>query len=77
MYDVVTGSFQGEITMRCQAFSGEGVKSHRIRIMRDYRNDPTSGIVEVWDDCSQHFTSCHILSTQQMARAKAILRGQS
>lgn len=68
MYDVFSKTFHGEVTMRCQAFSGEGIKMNRIRIMGD--------IVQVWDDYAGFFTSNHKLGTRQIARAKQILRKQ-
>jgi hypothetical protein len=45
---------QVEMTVRCKAFSGEGIKAHRVRV------DDVN--VRVYDSASGHFTLCHILS---------------
>lgn len=64
-YDVVTGTLHGIITMRCKAFSYEGIRYNRISI--------EGHDVRVWDDVAGHYTSCHILSIRQIARARQML----
>lgn len=41
--------------VRCKAFSGQGVKNHRVLVESD-------GSVLVWDVVAGHFTRCHALS---------------
>lgn len=64
-YDVVTGTLHGIITMRCRAFSYEGVRHNRISI--------DGHDVRVWDEFDQQFSSGHILSARQIARARQLL----
>jgi hypothetical protein len=51
---------QVEMTVRCKAFSGEGVKEHRVRV------DDVS--VRVLDPVSGHYTLCHSLSKAAIKR---------
>ena len=39
-------------------------KEEMTRIMVD------EGVVKVWDNIAQHFTSCHSLSSREMARLR-------
>lgn len=49
-----------EMTVRCKAFSGEGIKDHRVRV--DDAN------VRVYDQTSGHYTLCHSLSKATVAK---------
>lgn len=51
---------QVEMVVRCKAFSGEGVKDHRVRV------DDVN--VRVQDPVSGHFTLCHSLSKATVKR---------
>lgn len=42
-------------TARCAAFSGEGVREHRVMVDSDLT-------VRVWDNVAAHYTTCHALS---------------
>ena len=53
------------ITMRAKAFSGEGVREHRLAVDGD-------GTVRVWDSVAGHYTLCHSLSGAAIARAREI-----
>ena len=50
-----------EITIRCKAFSGEGVRTHRVMVDED-------GTVRVWDSVAGHYTVCHSLSPRSQRR---------
>jgi hypothetical protein len=54
-----------EITMRCKAFSGEGVRTNRLRVESD-------GTVAVWDSVAGHYTACHSLSDSARRRARTL-----
>jgi hypothetical protein len=58
-----------ELTIRCKAFSGEGVRENKV-LVEPGRN----GAVLVWDSIAGHYTSCHILTirTQAKIRSQAI-----
>jgi len=64
-YDVVTGTLHGIITMRCKAFSYEGIRYNRISI--------EGHDVRVWDEFDGQFSTSHILSARQIARARQLL----
>ena len=51
-------------TIRAKAFSGEGVRTHRIMI--------EDGRVLVWDSIAGYYTSCHSLSAATIRRARAM-----
>lgn len=51
-----------EVSIRAQAFSCEGVKTHRVSV--------EMGTVRVWDSTAGHFTTCHILSSEAVNLAK-------
>jgi hypothetical protein len=55
-----------EITMRARAYSGEGVREHRVLVDG---ND-----VLVWDSVAGHYTSCHALSKNAIRRAKRLAK---
>lgn len=54
--------------VRCKAFSGQGVKNHRVMVECD-------GSVLVWDVIAGHYTRCHSLSkSTQRKIAKKLLK---
>jgi hypothetical protein len=56
-----TAATEIEITARCRAFTGEGVREYRILVDSDediWVEDPVDG----------YFTRCHVLSAGQQAR---------
>lgn len=53
-------STEKEITIRARAFSGQGVKTHRMLI--------TDGTVKVYDPIAGYYTSCHSLSPASVKR---------
>ena len=54
-------------TMRCRAFSGEGVRENRVTVGAD-------GIVRVWDSVAGHYTTCHSMAESAQARARKLAR---
>lgn len=56
---------------RCKAFSGEGVREHKIMVTADCQ-------VRVWDDVAGHYTICNSLSDGAQKRlvreAQKVLR---
>jgi hypothetical protein len=60
------------LTICCKAFSGQGVREHRILVEADRvdGNGVKRGMIRVWDDVAGHFTGCHSISerTQQRIR---------
>lgn len=51
------------LTIRAKAFTGEGVRSHRVKV--------ENGFVAVWDSVAGHYTVCHALSTRAKVRILA------
>jgi hypothetical protein len=49
-----------EITVRAKAFTGEGVREHRVLV--------EGGKVSVWDSVAGHYTTCHSLSAAAVKR---------
>jgi hypothetical protein len=58
-----------ELTIRCKAFSGEGVRLNRVLV-----EPGRDGAVLVWDSVAGHYTTCHSLSakTQDRIRSQAV-----
>jgi hypothetical protein len=52
-----------QITVRARAFSGEGVREHRVEVEAD-------GTVRVWDSVAEHYTLCHSLSPSAERRIR-------
>jgi len=50
-------------TMRCRAFSREGVRENRVKV-------DTEDTVRVWDSVAGHYTTCHIMARSAIARAR-------
>ena len=54
------------LDMRCKAFSGEGVRLNRLRVVgRD---------VTVLDSTAGHYTHCHVLSRKAADKARKMAR---
>jgi hypothetical protein len=51
------------LTVRCKAFDGEGVRENRASVDRD-------GTVRVWDSVAGHYTTCHSLGRSALARIR-------
>lgn len=51
------------LTIRVKAFSGEGVKTHKVTA-------DNSGSIRVWDPVAGHYTTCHALSTYAIRRIR-------
>ena len=60
------------LTVRVRAFSGSGVRTHRVMVTADQVDgrDVTRGRVLVWDDVAGHYTSCHSLTPRAIARIR-------
>jgi hypothetical protein len=60
------------LTIRCKAFSGQGVREHRVMVDADRVDGQTvtRGRVRVWDDVAGHFTVCHSLSESAIRRIR-------
>jgi hypothetical protein len=52
-----------DVTMRCRAFTGEGIRKNRIRVDAD-------GTVRVFDAVAGYYTTCHVLGAAAQRRAK-------
>lgn len=63
MNAVVNENTDVELTIRCKAFSTEGVRANRILV-------ETLGDVLVWDSVAGHYTTCHALSESTQARIR-------
>lgn len=55
------------MTVKCKAFSGEGVKANKVRIS-------PAGEVSVWDNVAGYYTTCHALSPAAIRRIKKLAR---
>jgi len=62
------------LSIRCKAFSTEGVRMNRIMVEADKvdGNEVTEGRVKVWDSVCGCFTSCHSLSANTMAKFRNV-----
>lgn len=49
-----------KLTVKCKAFSHEGVKSHAVQVLGE--------TVYVWDPIADHYTTCHALSQATQRR---------
>ncbi len=49
------------LTARCKAFTGQGVRTHDI-LIDEYQT------ILVWDVVAGYYTNCHILSDRQQSR---------
>lgn len=56
-----------KIDIRAKAFSGEGIRKHRVLVEND-------GSVLVWDSVAGHYTRCHSLSRSALLRARKIAK---
>lgn len=55
------------LTIRTKAFSGEGIKKHRVMVDAD-------GTVRVYDSVAGYYTTCHSLSQGTQARIRRMAR---
>lgn len=53
------------LTVRCKAFTGDPIKTHRVRVEGD-------GNVQVWDSVAGHYTNCHSLSEPTVRRIRKL-----
>jgi hypothetical protein len=63
MNAVVTANQDVQLTIRCKAFSNEGVRSNKVLVK-------ASGDVLVWDSIAGHYTTCHAMSDATQARIR-------
>jgi hypothetical protein len=62
------------LTIRCKAFSTEGVRMNRIMVEADVVDgrNVIEGQVKVWDSASGSFTLCHSLSAKTIAKIRRV-----
>ncbi len=60
------------LIVKCRAFSGDGVKSHRVMVEADKvdGDNVTEGRVLVWDSVAGNFTTCHAITPRTIARIR-------
>lgn len=60
------------LTVRCRAFAGEGVRTHRVYVERDTveGHEVTRGNILVWDDVAGHFAPSHSLGDRTIQRIR-------
>lgn len=63
MNATVTASQDVQMTIRCKAFSGEGVRLNKVLV-------EASGDVLVWDSVAGHYTTCHVMSNATQAKIR-------
>ena len=63
MTTIVKQNTDVELTIRCKAFSNEGVRINRILVQ-------TLGDVLVWDSIAGYYTKNHALSERTQARIR-------
>ena len=66
MSATVTASQDVELTIRCKAFSGEGVRENKILV-----EPGKNGRVLVWDSVADHYTACHSIAARTQAKIKS------
>ena len=66
MTATVTASQDVELTIRCRAFSGEGVRENKVLI-----EPGKNGRVLAWDSVAGHYTSCHSIAAKTQAKLKS------
>jgi hypothetical protein len=54
-----------EFSIRCKAFSGEGVRLNRVLV-----EGGANGSISVWDSVAGHYTTCHSLSERAQKRIR-------
>lgn len=54
-----------QIIVRCKAFTGEGVRTHRVLVDSD-------GTVRIWDSVAGYYTTLHSLSQQACRRIRRL-----
>ena len=55
-----------EMTIRCRAFSGEGVRNNKILV-----EPGKNGRVLAWDSVAGHYTACHSIAARTQAKIKS------
>ena len=55
-----------EMTVRCKAFSGEGVRENKILV-----EPGKDGRVLVWDGVAGYYTACHSIAAKTQAKIKS------
>lgn len=55
-----------EMTIRCRAFSGEGVRNNKILV-----EPGKNGRVLAWDEVAGHYTACHRIATRTQAKIRS------
>jgi hypothetical protein len=55
------------LTIRCKAFSGESIKTNKVRV-------ETDGNVQVWDSVAGHYTNVHSLSESTIRRIRKLAK---
>ena len=55
-----------EMTIRCKAFSGEGVRENKILV-----EPGKNGRVLAWDSVAGHYTACHSIAARTQAKIKS------
>ena len=60
------------LTVRCKAFAGQGVRTHRVMVDADRveGQEVIRGQVRVWDYVAGHYTTCHSLSDAAIRRIR-------
>lgn len=56
-----------EITVKAKAFTGEGVRAHRVVVEQD-------GTVRVFDSVAGHYTTCHALAPSAIKRIQKLAK---
>ena len=62
----ITANQDVELTIRCKAFRGEGVRENKILV-----EPGKNGRVLVWDSVAGHYTSCHSIAARAQAKIKS------
>lgn len=60
-----------ELRVRCFAFSGEGVRTHKVRVELD---GTFVNLIRVWDSVAGHYTPCHALEASARRRIGRLAR---
>ena len=66
MMAIVAANQDVEMTVRCKAFSGEGVRENKILV-----EPGKNGRVLAWDSVAGHYTACHSIAAKTQAKIKS------
>lgn len=60
------------LTIRCRAFTREGVRSNLVHVAADVvtGSEVARGAISVWDVVAGHYTTCHTLSDAAQMRIR-------